>query len=238
MTRRIAILLTSNDDSDFAKRFPNDGEKFIALLKPNRPDWHWETVSVKDNQFPDHIDDFDGYITTGSPASVHDGEDWMVRLERLIVELNAVKKPLIGVCFGHQIIAKALGGTVSKNPQGWEIGTSETRFTEPQDWMVPAQETLTLYAAHKEQVSKLPDGARTIGTTPGCPISAFAIDDHIMTTEFHPEMQRDFMTELLDEMGGALTPKQRARALADYEAGQEGVIFGRWMIAFLENAIA
>ena len=70
MSRRIAILLTSNDTSEFASHFPHDGVRFTNLLQPFAPDWQFETVSVKDNIFPESVDAYDGYVITGSPASV------------------------------------------------------------------------------------------------------------------------------------------------------------------------
>lgn len=74
MTRRIAILLTSTDTSDFARRHPDDGQKFTTLLQPLRPDWQFDVISVKDGVFPSSVDSYDGYVITGSPASVNGPE--------------------------------------------------------------------------------------------------------------------------------------------------------------------
>ncbi len=65
--RNIGILLTCVDDSEFARRFPDDGEKFRRLLQPLLPDWTFTIIAVKDNVFPEHVSDYDGYIITGSP---------------------------------------------------------------------------------------------------------------------------------------------------------------------------
>lgn len=232
---KIGILLTSNDESPWALRFPNDGEKFRSLLQPLRQDWSYEIYPVKDDIFPADIGVCDGYIITGSPASVHDGHGWIGRLEAFIEELHQSRRPLIGACFGHQIIAKALGGKVEKNPQGWVIGTETTTYIQTADWMVPASKTLTLYAAHKEQVTGLPREATTIGTAPGCPHAAFTIGSHIMTNEYHPEMTRDFMETLVDEMAGVLEPEQMATARRQFETAPQGALFGAWMVNFLER---
>ncbi|MEM8750324.1 MAG: gamma-glutamyl-gamma-aminobutyrate hydrolase family protein [Pseudomonadota bacterium] len=231
---RIAILLTSNDTSDFARRFPDDGQKFIALMKPFRPDWDYTVFPVIDDVFPEHADDFDGYVITGSPASVHDPFPWVARLLAFIREIIAQDVPLIGACYGHQAIALALGGEVGTNPQGWVVGTAETEF-EPQDWMEPPHHCLTLHAAHKEQVSRLPEGAKTIGITPGCPFAAFTIGTRVMTTQYHPEMSAQFMNELIVEMGNALTLDQAKLAHAQIATGEQGAVYGEWMVRFLER---
>ena len=230
---RLAILLTSNDRSEFALRFEDDGQKFATLLRPIRPDWHYQVYPVIDDIFPSSAHDHDAYIITGSPASVHDGDDWIDKLLVLIGEIEASRIPMIGACFGHQAIALALGGTVSKNPQGWVVGTAKTHFTRC-NWMRPAHDALTLFAAHKEQVDRLPSCARSIGRTPGCEIAAFAIGDHVITTEYHPEMPDRFMRELVDEMNDELTSEQADTARKQIAAGAQGEIYAQWMANFLE----
>lgn len=230
---RVGILLTSNDLSDFANRFPNDGEKFATLLRPIRPAWEFRVYRAIDGDFPTSIHDHDGYVVTGSPASVHDPHPWIAQLLEFVRQVHAATIPLIGACFGHQAIALALGGTVEYNPQGWVVGTADTRF-EKRDWMEPYEETLALYAAHKEQVTKLPSDAQRIGETLGCPNAAFVIGNHIATTEYHPEMPEQFMLELIPEMGDELSLDQQARARAQISAGARGPTFAQWMVNFLE----
>jgi len=231
---RIAVLLTSNDRSDFARRFVDDGEKFAELLRPVRPDWDYVVYPVIDGEFPAGDANYDGYIITGSPASVHDRHIWVGQLMDFIRDVAGRRIPMIGVCFGHQAIALALGGIVADNPQGWVVGTAHTRFV-PQTWMGEDPADLTLYAAHKEQVLRLPDGAHGIGTAPGCAQAAFVIGDHIMTTEYHPEMPQRFMRELVDEMGTALSPDQAEQARQQIARGAQGSVYARWMVAFLEQ---
>ncbi len=234
MTKRIAILLTSNDTSDFAKRHPDDGEKFRRLLQPLRPDWEFVTVPVKDGVFPDDPGAFDGYVVAGSPASVNDPLPWIRGLLDFIRELDKRRIPTVGACFGHQAIAVALGGDVGKNPGGWSLGVEEASFSTHKPWMEPPHGTLKLYSAHKEQVTRLPDGAEVIGGQDFCPVGAMAIGEHIFTTEYHPEMTGDFMTELVDEMGPAIDAETRDRALAQLNQAAQGSEFAKWMIAFFE----
>ena len=191
----IAVLMANTDESEFAQGHPKDGSKFEALLQEVRPDWRVSVYSVKDGQFPAVGARYDGWIITGSPAAVHDGDAWVGQLFGLIRQIVASDVPLFGACFGHQAIAKALGGVVGYNPGGWVFGLTETEMEG---------QRLRLYAAHKEQVLALPGGAVVVGGNADCPVGSFAIGRHVLTTQYHPEMTPEFIAALVQEMRGQL----------------------------------
>jgi len=197
----IAILMTNTDESAFAQRHPKDGEKFKALLSPLRPDWTFSVFPVKDNVFPVGPFEFDGIIITGSPASVHDQEPWIATLLMLIRQVHALAIPMFGACFGHQAIASALGGKVEKNPDDWVFGCVDTQLTQPWD---NQNVSLSLYAAHIEQVTELPPDAYATGVTPGCRYASFAVGQTIWTTQYHPEMTPEFVSALTEEYASQL----------------------------------
>lgn len=198
---KLATLVTNTDDSAFAHARDLDDVKFAKLVAMARPDWQVAGFDVKDGVFPDDPTAFDGVMITGSPASVHDNVPWIARLEEMIRQMVGQGVPVFGACFGHQAIAKALGGTVGYNPDGWALGLVETRVIDPAPWMGDTQR-FALYAAHKEQVTQPPAGVRILTETPGCPVGGFAIGRHVYTTQYHPEIGPQFMSDLLDEMSG------------------------------------
>ena len=234
----IGILMTNTDRSAFGQRHPHDGEKFTALLKPLRPDWSFETVMVRDGEFPKDAGDFDGYIVTGSPASVHDDLPWIAPLFGLIREIDQRRIPTIGCCFGHQAIAAALGGEVAPNPRGWGLGAADTHFARTDPSMLPARKTLRLHAAHNEQVTKLPRGAVLLGGDDACPSAAYKIGDHILTTQYHPEMTPDFIAALVDDLDGKLATETISRAKTELARPAESAVFAEWMVRFLEHGRA
>lgn len=223
---RIAVLMTNTDESGFARRWPLDGEKFANMMRLVRPDWAFVVYSVKDGEFPAELSGIDGVMITGSPASVNSGAAWVARLEALIRQIAERGLPLFGACFGHQVIAKAFGGTVGKNPQGWVFGRIEQRFSDGRQ--------MAIYASHSEQVTQLPEGAAVIATGPGCPVAGFTIGDTVMTTQYHPEMEPDFIAALIDELADELGPEVTAEARASLRTQPDMVEAAEWIARFLE----
>lgn len=230
----IGILVTNTDDSEFAKNQPRDGEKFRALLQPLRPNWKFTAIQVKDGEFPVSIRDFDGYVITGSPASANGEAPWITKLMDFIREIDTNKVPTVGVCFGHQAIAQALGGTVSKNPGGWGFGTAPTHFSTFETWMEPRRNDLSLYAAHNEQVTSAPHNAVVLGGNSFCPIGSYKIGNHIFTTEYHPEMTPEFITALSHEFEPYFGNEIATKARKQFETLTDGKLFAQWMVQFLE----
>jgi GMP synthase-like glutamine amidotransferase len=238
MSLNIHVLLTNDDDSDFSKAFPNDGLKVVHLLQTLRTDWHFVVVDLPGGQRLETLDGVDGVVITGSPASVNDASlIWLPHLMQTITALAERRIPTIGLCFGHQAIAQALGGRVDDHTGGWGLGLGLTHWHTPGPWMEPRESSTWLMAAHKEQVTLMPPGARCLGSSDFCPVASMAIGDHIFTTQFHPEMSRDFMAELLRFLTDKVDPAALKRAheslLSHTESSAE---FALWMARFLERS--
>lgn len=223
----IAILMTNTDESAFAQCWPKDGEKFCRLISPLRPDWEFSVFSVKDGAFPTALSAFDGFIITGSPASVHDLMPWVAQLLALIRQIADLRVPMFGACFGHQAIAMALGGTVGPNPDGWVLGQIKTMMNGA---------PIRLYAAHREQVLTLPAGAQVLGGNNDCPIGSFAVGSKILTTQYHPEMTSDFIRALVNHLQGALPAAVIALAHASLDQKAETGRISQAIVDFLEQA--
>jgi GMP synthase-like glutamine amidotransferase len=227
---RIAVLMTNTDESDFSARWPKDGEKFPAMIRKVRPDWRFEVYSVKDGVFPAGLAGLDGVLITGSPHSVNSGAAWVTRLFELIREIYAAGLPMFGACFGHQAIAKALGGDVGPNPAGWVFGLVEKRFADGS--------VLPLYASHSEQVTELPEGAEVVAAGPDCNVAGFVIGREIMTTQYHPEMEPAFIAALVEHLAEELPQEVTERARASLVNEADMIAMAERIALFLERKSA
>lgn len=233
---KIAILLTDIDVSDFANQFPDDVQKVVSLMQPVVPDWSFRGYPVRDGIFPADILSYDGLIITGSPASVHDDRPWIGTLLELIRKAHRARLATVGICFGHQAIALALGGEVGRNPRGWGLGTVTTEFLVQKPWMKPRLQTIRFWRWHNEVVTRLPEGAEILGRDPLADISAFGIGRHILATQHHPEITEDYMRAMLDQLEGEVDHAVLDGARRTSDLGAEGNLFALWMARFFEQA--
>ncbi len=231
---RIAVLMTNTDETDFAQKHPKDGEKFTSLIKTVRPDWDMDIYSTKDGVFPEDITAFDGVLITGSPASVHEDSVWVPRLLKQIRVAYDANVPMFGACFGHQAIALALGGTVTRNPNGWAFGLLEMQVTKRAPWY-DGPTTLLQYGAHVEQVTQLPDGAEAIFSTEGCPVAGFVLADRVYATQNHPEMTPEFIAALVEEYADKLDADVVERAQHSLDRIADRDVFARSIVRFFEQ---
>ncbi|MFD2738993.1 type 1 glutamine amidotransferase [Sulfitobacter aestuarii] len=198
---KIGILQTGHSPDDFKKQLGDYGEMFTKLLDGHGFDF--EIFSVVDNIFPDSITAAEGWLITGSKHGAYEDHDWIPPLEDFIRETYADGRPLIGVCFGHQIIAQALGGKVEKFARGWSIGRTEYDI---------GGRKLALNAWHQDQVVQRPDGAEVIGSSDFCENAALLYDDRIWTIQPHPEFGHDFIEGLIKTRGKGVVPDHQLEA--------------------------
>ena len=232
----IAFLDTNTDRSPFGLSHPKECDKFRALLQPFAPDWTYDDYYAPDGAFPADLSAYDGVMISGSVASVNDPDPWVAQLLDTIRTAVAAQVPVFGACFGHQAIAKAMGGTVSANPQGWVLGRYETHNHAPAPWMDTAPGPMALHAAHKEQVTTPPEGFTILAGTEAVPNGHMAMGRGVFSTQYHPELDRDFMLELFGEMTEITTTAVLDKARSGMTGAVDGARMAQWVVAFFQQA--
>ena len=166
----------------------------------------FDNYDVVDGQFPASVEVADGWLITGSKHGAYDDLPWIAPLETLIRAAYAADIPMVGICFGHQIMAQALGGRVEKFSGGWSVGRVDYEFDG---------ETLPLYAWHQDQVVARPPEAQIVSSTDFCENAALLYGNRAFTIQPHPEIDQTYLKGLLDTRAPGVVPEtlqQSARA--------------------------
>ncbi len=204
---KIGILQTGHAPDELLPTTGDVAPHFERMLAGKG--FTFATYSVVDMEFPGAISDCDGWLITGSKHGAYEDIDFIAPLETFIRDVYAADIPLVGICFGHQIIAQALGGKVEKFDGGWAVGRTQY------DWN---GETLALNAWHQDQVTALPADAAVFATNDFCANAALVYGNKIFTTQPHPEYGAEFIGGLVDYRGVGVVPDdQLAQARADLQ---------------------
>ena len=233
----IGILKTDAVRPEWVPDFGEYPDMFKRLLLEADSSVSFAIWDVEEGSHPTDldIDAVDGFIITGSKSSAYDDKQWIRDLEALIQKLHARRKKMVGICFGHQIIAKALGGVVSKSDKGWGVGIHTYELDKgPFDGAQSGQ--LKLVVSHQDQVHELPPGARNVVSNAHCENAGFVMGDHIFTLQGHPEFIDEYSEAIMSfryDMIGADRVAHGRASLQQHD--HEGARVASWMLSFLAS---
>jgi GMP synthase-like glutamine amidotransferase len=217
---KIGILETGQLRGGMIGRFDPYPVMFERLIGLAGYDFDFETFCVIGGEMPPSIHACDGWLITGSRHGVYDKLPWMAPLEDFIRELVATHIPLIGVCFGHQIIAEALGGEVVKSDKGWGVGLQQYRIEQAHSWLEAESQQVRIYAYHQDQVVKCPASAQVFLSSEFCQFAGLSYGNSIISVQAHPEFEAAFENYLLETFGSSVLPADvAAQAQATMSGG-------------------
>lgn len=232
----IGILKTDAVRPEWVPNFGEYPDMFEQLLLQVDPSLTFTTWDVEQGEFPEHTDSVDGYIITGSKSSVYDDKTWIRDLEAFVRKLHAEHRRIVGICFGHQLVARALGGNVAKSPKGWGVGIHTYDLADSALSADGAGNTVQLLASHQDQVMTAPEGAEVIARNDHCEVAGMRIGDNILTFQGHPEFVPEYSREIMTFRREMIGDDRVAQGMASLDKLEhQGARVARWMLDFLRG---
>jgi GMP synthase (glutamine-hydrolysing) len=198
---RVLILKTGTTDPGVVALHGDYDDWFVRALSPVA---ECAVVPVWEGQPLPETSGHDGLLITGSPLSVRDEAPWMAALGRWCLAKAEAGAPVLGVCFGHQLLGEVLGGRVEQNPEGLEVGTVEVGLTDegavdPLFRGLPRQ--LSVQATHRDILVTPPPGCTRLATNANTSWQAFGLGERVRCVQFHPELPADAIAALMTSRG-------------------------------------
>lgn len=213
-------------------------DMYEALLRPHVPALELTWYDVLKGELPAAPDACDAYICTGSRYSVYEDRDWIEKLKAHLRELYKARTPFVGICFGHQMLAQALGGEVAPAEQGWAVGIHDMHILEPEAWMQPALGDCKIQYMHSDQVQRLPPASVVLAAAPHCPVAMFRVGETMLGIEGHPEFPAAYVEALVLARKERIGAARAEAALAGLNARVDDSVVARWIANFLRPGAA
>ena len=230
-TLKICILDNDNLDPAVVDTYVSYGAMTEKMFAAAGVPWQFERFNTTRGEYPASFDAYDAVLLTGSKADSFSDEPWVRTLRERTNELLKQRKKLLGICFGHQLIAHCLGAEVGRAPQGWGMGRMSYEWVGP----TPLQPTMNLLASHQDQVKTLPEGATLLARSEFCPIAAYSVADHVFCIQPHPEFVEDYSAWLLSKRPESVAAERREDVRAAMALPHDGLEIARFMQAFVER---
>lgn len=232
---KLCILENDILEGELAQAYGGFGALFFRLFESVGVDWHMEVFNTMRGEYPKSFDDYDAVLLTGSRADSFSDEPWVVELRRQVTQLLKEHKKMVGVCFGHQLIALCLGAPVGRAPQGWGTGRMTYAWHRPDLPHSQNRTHISLLASHQDQVLALPPGAKLVASNDFCPVASYTVGDAVFCIQPHPEFSPDISAHLLDKRRHLLGEAHYTASRLSLADGHEGEHIGRMVAAFLKG---
>lgn len=197
--KRFAVLLCAEDTEYVKKVYGGYLNVFMALLEEEGEVWDVYRVAKGELPADDVVEIYDGFVITGSSSDAHGDEVWIQDLVALLKRLHELKRKVLGVCFGHQVLSRALGGKTGRAFNGWDIGVTCIHPSPSLNkLLIPPH--LPVIQCHQDEVWELPPHAEVLARSEKTGIEMFRCGDHIMGIQGHPEYTKDILLHLVGRL--------------------------------------
>jgi GMP synthase-like glutamine amidotransferase len=230
---KLGLLLCDHVRPGF-RAIAGDYPEFFARFFVDHPAIEIVTFDLTVGEFPVDLDECDAWITTGSRHGVYDDVPWVVHLAEIVRRLDRERRKLVGVCFGAQMIAHALGGQVARASAGWQVGVKEVRLGTVQPWMNPPADSFRILHSNADQILVPPDRLRVLASSDGVPVSVVSVGDHFIGFQGHPEFVQAYSAVLMEARRGVLIPGEVVDAgLSSLGIEPDTRLLSEWIATFI-----
>ena len=232
----MTLCILDNDrlEADLVPRWHSYGAMTARLLREAGWEGDIHIHPTREARYPDDLARYKAVVLTGSRADAFGDEPWVVALREQVAAALARGQTLLGICFGHQLIAHVLGAPVGRAPNGWGQGRMVYEWLGPQG-VADASGAMALLASHQDQVLALPPGATLLARNAHCPVAAYAVGRQVLCVQPHPEFDPDYAARLIERRRAHFAPEHVAERLASLQDGHDGAAFGRYMVRFIQG---
>lgn len=237
MSRRVGVLVCDEVAPQYLSIAGDYGDMFTEMMSVADPDADVARYDARHGVLPEHPDECDAWLCTGSSASVYDDEPWIADLSAFVRTVHAVRVPFVGICFGHQLIAHALGGRTERAATGWGVGALTMDVNQAAPWMTPALPSVTLLYSHQDQVTELPPDGEILASAPHCPVAMLAVGDAVIGIQAHPEFGVAYVRALLEDRVDRIGEAHTAVALASLDEPTDERAVATWIAAFIRARV-
>jgi len=229
---KIGILKTDRVRDDLVGEFGEYPDMFSELLGQADEELLFQVYDVENGEYPEDVDEVDGYLITGSKSSVYEDKEWIHRLQDFVRELHEHRKKVIGICFGHQLVAQALGGRTQKSDKGWGMGRHGASFESIPDWHDGEGHEFHLLVSHQDQVVEPAPGTVVLAGSEFCQNAVCQLGDHILTFQGHPEFIQGYSENIMNIRREMIGEDVYAAGVASLEEPLDRERVARWMVNF------
>lgn len=236
MTLRICILEADDLHPTLQDAFIGFGQMFKQLFHKQDISVDCQVFNVVAGEYPDSSQHFDAYLVTGSKADSFGSDSWIVTLRAYLHKRFVRGDVLLGICFGHQILALVLGGDTQRSSKGWGLGMHRYRLDNKPKWLSSTADEFQLLISHRDQVTVLPKGAELLASSEFCENAAFMLGQQVLCFQGHPEFTHDFSRSLLQVRQSIYCPDEYQTACQSLEHQHDGQAVAQWMLCFIQAA--
>ena len=234
---RIGLFQAGSYDRGFIAAHGTPGDWFKTFLnRASNGRLSYRVYCAFDGELPDNVSACDAYLITGSSETVLDRADWMVKLAQFCIRAME-NRPVVGICFGHQLLCQEMGGDVSVAPQGWGVGVHSYQVFSQANWMDPPLPVVSMLTSHMDQVTTLPPGSEVLAGNEFCPYAILRLAPNAITIQSHPEATRACFSSVYNIRRQLYAEGQADQAIASLKQPTHDEEVGRWIVRFIEDRL-